>query len=250
MPVQLFSNITKLPIRYTLPMILHRFVCKTIGIKIKQEGCANAHRPLLIVANHCSWLDICVISATLPVSFVAHSEIAKWPFFGALAKLQRSVFVERYKRTTTKKTADEIASRLTSGDAIVLFAEGTNSNGNVILPFRSALVGAAFNSISQHSAENTTNSVWVQSLAVAYTKIRGMPTGRKFRHIVSWYRGVNLVKHMFKVVVTGEFDVKLIWGEPKQISDNLDRKVLTKQLENEVRTNTVNAIFDRTSEKV
>ncbi len=227
-------------------MILHRFICKTIGIKIKQVGSANVYRPLLIVANHCSWLDICVISATLPVSFVAHSEIANWPFIGALAKLQRSVFVERYKRTATKKTADEIASRLTSGDAIVLFAEGTNSNGNVILPFRSALVGAAFNSISQHSA----NSVWVQSLAVAYTKIRGIPTGRKYRHIVSWPSGVNLVKHMFKVVLTGEFDVKLIWGEPKQISDNLDRKVLTKQLENEVRTNTVNAMFNRTTEKI
>ena len=250
MPVQFISNIIKLPIRYTLPMIFHRFICRIIGIKIKQVGNANLHRPLLIVANHCSWLDICVISATLPVSFVAHSEIASWPFFGILAKLQRSVFVERYKRTTTKKTADEIATRLTSGDAIVLFAEGTNSNGNVILPFRSALVGAAFNSISQHSSANSAHSVWVQSLSVAYTTIRGRPTGRKYRHIVSWYRGVNLVKHMFKVVRTGAIDVKLIWGTPNEISDHLDRKVLTKQLENEVRTNTVNAIFDRTTKEV
>ena len=246
-PVQVFSNITKLPIQSRIPVFVHRFVCKVAGIRVRQTGNAHLNRPLLIVANHCSWIDICVVSASLPVSFVAHSEIAKWPFFGILAKLQRSVFVERYKRITTKKTADEIASRLSSGDAIVLFAEGTSSNGNVVLPFRSALLGAAYKSISTHSIKSSENSVWVQPLSIAYTSILGFPVGRQFRHIVSWYREVNLVKHIFKVVRTGAIDVKLIWGQPVPVTDDLDRKILTKQLEEEVRTNLVDTVFDRTA---
>ena len=70
-------------------------------------------RPLLIVANHSSWLDISIITSLAPVVFVAKSEIARWPFFGLLAKLQRTVFVERDRRQKTGEVnaADRAASR-------------------------------------------------------------------------------------------------------------------------------------------
>ncbi len=73
-----------------------------------------------------SWVDILILGAQIPLSFVAKSEVASWPFFGLLARLQRCIFVDRKRRTSTGKTANEMGERLKEGDPIVLFAEGTS----------------------------------------------------------------------------------------------------------------------------
>ena len=98
---------------------------------------------MLIVANHTGWLDIVIFSAVMPLSFVAKSEVDGWPFFGTLARLQRTVFVERARRSQTGEARDAIRERLLAGDTLVLFPEGTSSDGNEVLPFKSALLGAA-----------------------------------------------------------------------------------------------------------
>ncbi len=84
---------------------------------------------MLIVANHTSWLDIVIFSAVTPLSFVAKSEVATWPLFSTLAKLQRTVFVERTRRSTTGVARDQIQERLVEGDTLVLFPEGTSNDG-------------------------------------------------------------------------------------------------------------------------
>src|SRR4051812_30667567 len=93
MPLQWLAVALKLPLRRRIPVFYHRFVCRLLGIKVRCVGVPIGARPLLIVANHSSWLDISIITAQAPVVFVAKSEIARWPFFGLLAKLQRTVFV-------------------------------------------------------------------------------------------------------------------------------------------------------------
>src|SRR5262249_23665676 len=82
-------------------------------------------------------------SAAAPVVFVAKQEVARWPLFGLLARLQRTVFVDRARRQKTREVNAEIATRLTGGDPVVLFGEGTSSDGNRVLAFRSALIGLA-----------------------------------------------------------------------------------------------------------
>ncbi|MFG3757146.1 lysophospholipid acyltransferase family protein, partial [Klebsiella pneumoniae] len=109
---------------------------------------------MLILSNHVSWLDIIVVTAVTPVVFVAKHEVASWPLFGWLAKLQRTIFIERERRQKTGAVAREMGDRLTGGDTVVLFAEGTSSDGNRILPFRSALIGSvhhALGSSTHHS---------------------------------------------------------------------------------------------------
>ncbi len=120
-----------------------RFACFLIGIRVTVTGAPVGDRPLLLLSNHNSWIDIPVLASVAPVSFVAKSEVAGWPVVSFLAKAQRTVFVERNNRRATGAQADEMAGRLSKGDIIVLFAEGTSSDGNKVLPFRSALVGAA-----------------------------------------------------------------------------------------------------------
>src|SRR5205814_4432523 len=120
---QWISVALKLPTRRSIPVLYHRVVCALIGVRIRQIGERVREHPLLVVANHCSWLDISVISATAPVVFVAKREVASWLVFGLLAKLQRSVFVDRDRRHKTGEVNAEIAQRLGEGDPVVLFGE-------------------------------------------------------------------------------------------------------------------------------
>ena len=120
-----------------------------------------------MISNHTSWLDITVISTLAPVSFIAKREVASWPLFGTFARLQRSIFIDRTRRKGAAEANREIAERLAGGDAIILFAEGTTSDGNRVLPFRSSLVGAARDAVAE---AGHTGHVLVQTLTVAYVR--------------------------------------------------------------------------------
>ncbi|MEP3277554.1 MAG: lysophospholipid acyltransferase family protein [Stappiaceae bacterium] len=227
----------------TIPIYWHRIACAMLGLRIRVVGKPHNERPLLITANHCSWLDITALGSLMPLCFIAKSEVATWPVIGFLSKLQRTVFVDRKRRTETGKVAGEIAQRLGAGDAMVLFAEGTSSNGNEVLPFRTALIGAAQQFISGDSKREAAEKVWLQPLSIAYTRLQGLPIGRQYRHVAAWYGDMDLVPHLWKVLREGALDVTVTWGDPVAATNDTDRKMLTRQLENQVREKVIEAVF-------
>ena len=238
MPVQWLAVALKRPLRRRIPVLYHRFVCRLLGVRVRTSGAPVDDRPLLIVANHSSWLDISIITSIAPVVFVAKSEIARWPFFGLLAKLQRTVFVERDRRQKTGEVNAQIAQRLAEGDPVLLFGEGTAGDGNRVLPFRTALIGAARDAIA--SAGN--DKVWIQPLSIAYVSQQGIALGRHLRPRAAWYGKMKLTQHIGKIVRTGAVDVSVTWGEPIPYDGAVDRKVLARQLESAIRTSTIAAL--------
>jgi 1-acyl-sn-glycerol-3-phosphate acyltransferase len=239
MPVQWLAVALKRPLRRRIPVFYHRFVCRLLGIRVRCTGAPVDKRPLLIVANHSSWLDISIITACAPVVFVAKSEIARWPFFGLLAKLQRSVFVERDRRHKTGAVNAEIAQRLAEGDPVLLFGEGTAGDGNRVLPFRSALIGAAGDAVA---AAGHVSQVWIQPLSIAYVSQHGVPLGRHLRPRAAWYGKMKLTEHIGRIARSGAVDVSVTWGEPIPYDGATDRKTLARLLESSVRQNTVAAL--------
>ena len=197
LPFQLLGMAFDLPLQRTIPHWCHRILCALIGVRIREVGVRSADSPALILSNHVSWLDICVISALAPVVFVAKREVAGWPVFGSLAKLQRTIFVNRQARHQIGAASREIAGRLLGGDAVVLFAEGTSSDGTRVLPFRSSLVGAV-----HHALGNSTHHthVTVQPMSVAYVSVSGVPIGRGLRERVAWYGDADLIPHLLAVL--------------------------------------------------
>jgi 1-acyl-sn-glycerol-3-phosphate acyltransferase len=230
------------PLRRRIPTFYHRNVCRILGIRITEIGRRMAEHPLLIVSNHTSWLDISVITAVAPVVFVAKSEVANWPVFGLFAKLQRSVFVDRTRRHRTAHVNAEIARRLAEGDPVVLFGEGTSSDGNRVLPFRTALIGAARDALAE--AEHA-KRVWLQPLSIAYTALNGIPLGRQHRPQVAWYGHLSLWPHLAGISRSGAIDVVLTWGEPIAFDETTDRKAVARRLEATVRTLTASALRAR-----
>ena len=132
-PMQMLVNRFVSGRTHVIPLLFHRAICRLLGLRVMVEGTPpGLHEKTLIVANHVSWLDIPVIGALRPVSFIAKSEVAGWPGIGALAKLQRTIFIDRSRRSQTATIASEMGVRLTGGDCVVLFAEGTTGDGTRI----------------------------------------------------------------------------------------------------------------------
>ena len=238
LPFQLASIVLGLRLQRTLPHWYHRMLCALIGVRIREIGARSADSPALILSNHVSWLDICVISALSPVVFVAKSEVAGWPVFGWLARLQRTIFINRQARHQTGAASREIAGRLLGGDAVVLFAEGTSGDGIRVLPFRSSLVGAVHHALgnSQHS------HVTVQPMSLAYRSLGGVPMGRGLRQRVAWYGDAELIPHLLAVLASGAVDVTVSWGTPIAYDISADRKAITRDAEQSVRRMTAAAL--------
>jgi lyso-ornithine lipid O-acyltransferase len=232
LPFQLIGIAFRLPLQRGVPYLYHRILCALIGVRIREVGKRSTDFPLLILANHASWLDIVVITALTPAVFVAKKEVAGWPIFGWLAKLQRTVFIDRQRRHRTGAATQEIAERLIGGDAVVLFAEGTSSDGNRILPFRSALIGAVHHAIGSSTHHDR---VTVQPLSLAYVNLNGLPLGRAFRSRVAWYGDADLIPHLVGVCSAGAVDVTVSWGEPVSYDMSADRKDIARVAEQAVR---------------
>jgi lyso-ornithine lipid O-acyltransferase len=239
LPFQLIGIAFDLRLQRTIPHLYHRILCLLIGIRISEVGRRSTATPALILSNHVSWLDICVITALAPVVFVAKSEVAGWPVFGWLAKLQRTIFINRQARHQTGAATREIAARLLGGDAVVLFAEGTSSDGIRVLPFRSSLVGAV-----HHALGNSTRHthITVQPMSLAYVGFGGVPMGRGLREQVAWYGDADLVPHLLHVLSSGAVDVTVSWGEATAYDMSADRKAIARDAEKSVRRMTAAAL--------
>jgi 1-acyl-sn-glycerol-3-phosphate acyltransferase len=219
------------------PRMWHRLVLRLVGMRVHVHGAPASGRPLLIASNHVSWTDIMALGATTDVHFIAKAEVAGWPVFGRLAKLQRTLFVDRARPREAGEQAGAIAERLANGEPMVLFAEGTTSDGNGVLPFKSTLFAAARPAMSEMAGEAA-----VQPVAIVYTRLHGMPMGRRDRARASWIGDQSLVPHLAGLLREGGIDVELHFGEPVPFGPDADRKQVAREAEMRVREMVIAAL--------
>lgn len=172
-------------------------MCRLIGLAVRVIGRTDAHRadhrPVVYVSNHSSWLDILVLGATLDACFIAKEEVAGWPVIGTIARLGRTVYVRR-SRTSTARERDEMRERLAEGDSLILFPEGTTSDGSRVLPFRSA-----FLSIAELPTTADGRPCIIQPVSVVYDRLAGLPTGRASRPLFAWYGDMDIASHFWRL---------------------------------------------------
>lgn len=217
-PVQAVAVALNAPLGWRLPRYYHRICCRILGFRIERTGTISTKRPTLFIANHTSYLDITILGALLEAGFVAKAEIAGWPLFGLLAKLQRCVFVER-RGVRAGEQRDQLRQRLEARHNIVLFPEGTSHDGNRVRPFKTALFGAA-----EHVVDGA--PVTVQPVSVAYTRFDGYPLGRTFRPLYAWYGDMEMMSHMFQALGIGTLTVEVQFHEPVTLAQFASRKEL------------------------
>jgi 1-acyl-sn-glycerol-3-phosphate acyltransferase len=220
MPIQALLIASRLPLKRYLPFWYHNAVCKLLGVRVHLSGAPIAPGPVLLVSNHISWLDIPVLGSIAPLSFVAKNEVATWPFISMLAKLQRTVFIDRTRRSSVAETRAQILERLTAKERVILFAEGTSSDGNQVLPFKSSLFAAI------EASEHNGKGHLLQTVAIVYTRVHGLPMNRQQRPAVAWYGDMDMLSHAWGLLKLGPLDVQVRLGEPVAMSAVGDRKKL------------------------
>lgn len=240
-PWQTFLLRFKFKSHKTFPSAFNGYLCRLFGIRVTVIGKPVQDRGVLMVGNHTSYFDILVLSSLARISFVAKSEVANWPLFGTLAKLQRAVFVERARRTQTGQANDQIRERLLAGDALVLFPEGTSNDGNRVLPFKSALMGAVETEIGT-DAQGRPRRVPVQPVSLAYVGLHGIPMGRENRPLYAWYGDMELVPHLWEALLAGPLEVVVEFHPPMAVDAVGGRKALAAQVEAIVRRGQARAL--------
>lgn len=220
-----------------------RFCNRILGFTVVVRGAELAKsRPVLFVANHASYLDILILGSVLDACFVAKAEVATWPGFGFLARIARTVFIDR-KRGATVRERDQIGGRLAMGDSLILFPEGTSSDGNRVLPFKSAFFAVAQNRTADGAP------LPVQPLSVAYTRLDGCVLCRAFRPFYAWYGDMTLAGHLFAALGLGKLTVEVVVHPVVTIDDFADRKGLAHHCHDVVSNGVVAALAGRLDEE-
>jgi 1-acyl-sn-glycerol-3-phosphate acyltransferase len=170
-------------------------MCRLMGLHVRLVGAptTGGDRPVVFVSNHSSWLDVLVLGGQLKACFIAKAEVQGWPLIGSIARLGRTVYVRR-ARTSTARERDEMRRRLAGGDSLILFPEGTTSDGSRVMPFRSA-----FLSVAQLAVTADGRPPIVQPVSVVYDRLAGLPTGRASRPLFAWYGDMTITSHFWRL---------------------------------------------------
>jgi 1-acyl-sn-glycerol-3-phosphate acyltransferase len=224
MPVQALLNLFKAKAGERLPHWYHRQLARLLGLRLRVAGPLPGPGGVLLVSNHASWLDIVILSAILPVSFIAKKEVGGWPFFGSLARLQRTIFVDRERRHTTGHETNALTAALQQGRAIVLFPEGTSGNGRSVRHFKSSYFAAVPDAACA-----------VVPVTLAFTEVWGLPITLRERPLFAWYGGMELAPHLWGALKAGPLTVDVRFREAQHLAQKHGRKALARDCEKAIR---------------
>jgi len=190
-----------------------RRVLDGLGIQLVIEG----HVPAcgLVVSNHLSYLDIAILSAATRSIFISKTEIGAWPFFGMLARMGGTIFLDRRSRVSAGVAAGEIAARLRLGVPVLLFPEGTSTDGSTVLRFYPRLFQPAIETGAP-----------ITAAAIRYELNDGLD-----EHEMCWFGDAGFLTHLWKALEMREFSARIRFGEPRVYAD---RKIAAADTRNEV----------------
>jgi len=178
-----------------------RITLRALGIHCQVQGQPPTRG--LVVCNHLSYLDILILAAHMPSFFVAKMEISSWPFFGMAARSNGTIFLDRSSLASATSVADQMAQRLKLPIPVLLFPEGTSTDGSAVLRFHSRLIDPA-----------TSTGAPITAASVRYV-IEGGVEERS----LCWYGDTAFVPHLLKALGTPGFVAELQFGVPKIYPD-------------------------------
>jgi 1-acyl-sn-glycerol-3-phosphate acyltransferase len=177
------------------------------GVLASLQICCDAQGALprsgLVVSNHLSYLDIVIFAAAMPCVFVSKREVNKWPFFGWAARAGGTIFVDRASAASANSAADAIAQKLADPIPVLLFPEGTSTDGSAVQRFHARLFQPAARACAP-----------VTAAAIAYAAADGAEERE-----LCWYGDAGFLSHLWRVLGSADFSAHLRFGQPRLYSD-------------------------------
>ncbi|MDE3059745.1 MAG: 1-acyl-sn-glycerol-3-phosphate acyltransferase, partial [Pseudomonadota bacterium] len=218
LPVWVARRLGKTVWRDRLVRLCYKGILPILGVHLKTTGRLDEGRPLLVVSNHLSYLDVCILGSQAPVRFTPKSEIASWPLIGGICRLCGDVFVDR-RPDKVRESGDALRAALARGEAVSLFPEATTGNGRHLLPFKSGFFSLAEEPVGERE-------LLVQPAAIAYTRIRRLPVDSTQWPLLAWYGDMPLVPHLWELLKLGSVSAELVFLPATTLSEHGDRKHL------------------------
>ena len=214
--------------RPQLPWLFHRALARSLGIHVVVHGRQVRRGGVLFVSNHLSWADIPTLGSRILAAFVAKSEVAGWGPVGWLSTLARTVYIDRDRRQATGTARNAIVERLAAGENVILFPEGTNSDGIATLPFKSSLFGAIEPIGGASGDAGSSGDFVIQPVTLAYTRLNGMPITRERLPDIAWIGDTALMPHLLAFMSLGKVRAEILFHPAVRAGDFADRKALAK----------------------
>lgn len=224
-PIQWLARRRGWRMRHGIQTGFCRTICAIIGIEVREQGRPPGAGPRFIVANHVSWTDIIALASRYPLVFLAKREVAFWPVLGFLARLQGTVFVDRGARRAIPLVNAALAERLRLGEDVVVFAEGTSSDGAGVLKFNASHF-AMLTGLAEDGAAPI-----LAPAAIVYADRKSQGEGR---FDVGWYGDMTFLPHLWSLMKRGGAKCHILWGEAVDPRAG-DRKALAEATERRVR---------------
>jgi lyso-ornithine lipid O-acyltransferase len=221
-PVQARARMAGSAIQHWIQNFFCRTMCRIIGIEIEAVGALGGRAPRFVTANHVSWTDIIAIASLYPLVFLAKTEVKNWPVLGYLARLQGTIFVDRGRRQDIPKVNAALARELRQGRDLVIFAEGTSSDGAKVLKFNAS----HFAMLHELATGPENCAVAVVPVAFAYFPRDDARTEKPVD--VGWYGDMTFLPHLWSLMRRGGVRCKIIFGAPIDPATFPDRKALAE----------------------
>ncbi len=210
-------------VRARVVCVFYTLIGRIAGVRMRVEGQMSKLRPLMLVANHSSYLDIFVLGTLVPISFTPKIEIRKWPIIGFFCVLADCVFIER-RPNDMQRAQKEMGDRLKNGKVLGLFPEGTTGDGFNVMAFKSGFLSLVEN-----------HDLPLQPVSIAYVSIGGVPLSASTREKVAWIGEASFVDHFWRMLKMPSVEVVVTLYEVERIGNYADRKALAKQCEQIIR---------------
>ncbi len=212
-----FAPASRRRVRNALFKAWARVIAVILGMRVEVNGPAPS-TPFLLISNHLSYMDIVLLATRLDAVFVAKMEVASWPLLGPIVRSVNTIFINRGNRRDLLRVSDEIGTALAAGEGIVVFAEGTSSNGAEVLPLKPSLLEAALEA-----------ELPVHYARVTYTTPEGTPDAGE---VVCWWDDTPLVTHLLRLFRLPRFGALVHFG-PEAVVGR-DRKELAQVLRDRI----------------
>lgn len=209
--------------RHIVPKLYHTLACAVFQIRISHAGEPVKDAQTLFMANHLSYFDIPLLSTLLPrPHFVAKKDVKDWPVWGFLAKLQQTAFISRNPAHAQKET-QSLETMVKDGKNLVIFAEGTSTDGTSVLPFKSSLFTIAY---GEHD-----DSLRIQPVTLRVKSINGVrSSGGDIENLYAWPRELDmeLIPHLWRFAQSKGAEIEVIFHDSIDPRAFSDRKTLAK----------------------
>jgi 1-acyl-sn-glycerol-3-phosphate acyltransferase len=217
-PLLLSYKLRKYKMRDRIMSFASGGMLRIIGIRTKVTGLASDIRPLLMVSNHISYLDVLILNAKAPIHFTPKIEISGWPILKNIANMSGSIYIDR-RPEKLREGKSHIVTALAAGNMVCIFPEATTGDGLHMVPFKSG-----FFSLMEEKING--EELTIQPVAVTYSSIRKLPIDITQWPFIAWYGDMELMPHLWNLLKMTPIDAELVFLEPVTLEQYGDRKKL------------------------